>query len=265
MSWFRRGRGGSGGHEPDAEPGDDLTGVEDEADLVDDEQDVDDDEDIDGDEEDFDRADGPWDVSEVDGQGERLDLGGIWLPHADQLEVRLDMDEQSGLVTAATVVLAGSAVQLQVFAAPRSAGIWDEIREEIAAGITRQGGTADTVRGAFGRELLAQIPVRSPDGQATLQTTRFIGVDGPRWFLRAVFHGPAAYQPEAAQALEDLVRGVVVVRGADAMAPRDLLPLQLPEQARLALEQGAEQSEEETPQREPLRPFERGPELTEVR
>ncbi len=263
MSWFRRGRGGSGGQEPDAEPGDDLTGIVDEAD----EADAEDEDELDAaaDEDDFDRVGGPWDVEEVDGQAERLDLGGIWLPHAEQLEVRLDMDEQSGLVTAATVVLGGSAVQLQAFAAPRSAGIWDEIREEIAAGITRQGGTADTVRGTFGRELLAQIPVRSPDGRATLQTTRFIGVDGPRWFLRAVFHGPAAYQPEAAQALEDLVRGVVVVRGADAMAPRDLLPLRLPEQARQALDQGAEEAEEETPQRDPLRPFERGPEITEVR
>jgi hypothetical protein len=263
VSRFRRGRGGSGGQEPgadsDAGPGDDLTGIDDDADLTEDGQDVA------ADEEDFDRGGGPWDVEEVEGQGERLDLGGIWLPHADQLEVRLDMDEQSGLVTAATVVLGGSAVQLQAFAAPRSAGIWDEIREEIAAGITRQGGTADTVRGMFGRELLAQIPVRSPDGRATLQTTRFIGVDGPRWFLRAVVHGPAAYQPEAAQPLEDLVRGVVVVRGADAMAPRDLLPLRLPEQARQALAPGAEEPAEEAPQREPLRPFERGPEITEVR
>jgi len=264
VSLFRRGRGGSGGQEPDAEPGDDLTGtddgIEDDADLVEDEPDAD------ADEDGFDRAGGPWDVAEVEGQAERLDLGGIWLPHAEQLEVRLDMDEQSGMVTAATVVLGGSAVQLQAFAAPRSAGIWDEIREEIAAGITRQGGTADTVRGSFGRELLAQIPVRSTDGRATLQTTRFIGVDGPRWFLRAVFHGPAAYEPEAAQALEDLVRGVVVVRGAEAMAPRDLLPLQLPEEARHALGQDdGEDAEEEPPQREPLRPFERGPEITEVR
>jgi hypothetical protein len=262
VSWFRRARGGSGGQEPGAEPGDDLTGIEDdldEADLAEDELDDA------GDDDAFDRSGGPWDVAEVDEQDERLDLGGIWLPHAEQLEVRLDMDEQSGMVTAATVVLGGSAVQLQVFAAPRSSGIWDEIREEIAAGITRQGGTADTVRGAFGRELLAQIPVRSPDGRATLQTTRFIGVDGPRWFLRAVFHGAAAYEPEAAQALEDLVRGVVVVRGAEAMAPRDLLPLRLPEQARQELGQEGEEGDRETPQREPLRPFERGPEITEVR
>ena len=209
-----------------------------------------------------DRSDGPWDVSEVSGREGYIDLGGLWLPAHEGMEVRLDVEEQSGLVTAATVVLGGSVVQLQAFAAPRTEGIWAEIRAEIAAGITRQGGTADEVPGTFGQELLARIPVRSPDGRTTHQPARFTGVDGPRWFLRAVFHGPAAYEHDAAGALETLVRGVVVVRGSEAMAPRELLALKLPQGA------GAEpppEEEEEAPAREPLNPFERGPEITEVR
>jgi len=261
VSWLRRkDRGQEPGGEADAgsDPTvDDLTEDEDAA--------AEDDGQPGTDPDGFDRSEGPWDVAEVEGQT-GIDLGGIWLPHLDEMEVRLDMDEQSGVVTSVTVVVAGSAVQLQAFAAPRSAGIWDEIREEIAAGITRQGGTADTVRGPFGRELLARIPLRSPDGRAAMQTTRFAGVDGPRWFLRAVFHGPAAYQPEAAQPLEGLVRAVVVVRGADAMAPRDLLPLRLPGEDVVSHEDAADEDAAPGPaEREPLRPFERGPEITEVR
>ena len=205
------------------------------------------------------RSSGPWDVAEVDGPEGYVDLGGLWLPGRDGMELRLEVEEESGRVIAATVQLGASAVQLQAFAAPRTQGIWDEIRKEIASSVTRQGGTADEVPGPFGRELLARVPSRGPDGRTVHQPARFAGIDGPRWFLRAVFHGEAAYQAEPAEELETLVREVVVVRGADAMAPRELLTLRLPESA-----SGAEDDQDEDG-RDPLRPFERGPEITEVR
>lgn len=214
-----------------------------------------------------DRSAGPWDVAERPEQDGYVDLGALRLPAVEGIEIRLDVEEQTGSVTAATVLMAGSVVQLQAFAAPRSEGIWGEIRTEIASTITDQGGTADEVPGVFGYELLAQIPARSADGRTVNQAARFTGVDGPRWFLRAVFHGPAAYDAAAAEPLEDLVRSVVVVRGGDAMAPRELLPLRLPQ---AAAEPGAEgdaeaggEAEGET--RYPIDPFERGPEITEVR
>jgi hypothetical protein len=208
------------------------------------------------------RADGPWDVSEVESSAAYVDLGGLWLPGRDGMELRLEVEEDSGRVIAATVQLGNSAVQLQAFAAPRTMGIWEEIRREIASSVTRQGGTADEVPGPFGRELLARVPSRTPDGRTAHQPARFVGIDGPRWFLRAVFHGEAAYQDEPAAELESLVREVVVVRGADAMAPRELLTLKLPDQG------NDDQSVELDAQgegRDPLRPFERGPEITEVR
>lgn len=202
---------------------------------------------------------GPWDVSDVDDDTEGfVDLGGIRVPGRDGMELRLEVEEATGRVTAATVQLGQSAVQLQAFAAPRSEGIWDEIRSEIAASITRQGGTADEVPGPFGKELLARIPTRTPDGRTTHQPARFAGIDGQRWFLRAVFHGAAAYDADQAGALEDLVRNVVIVRGPDAMAPRELLTLRLPDAA-------APEPSEEDESRPPLEPFRRGPEITEVR
>jgi hypothetical protein len=208
---------------------------------------------------------GPWDVSEVESSDSYVDLGGLWLPGRDGMELRLEVEEESGRVIAATVQLGGSAVQLQAFAAPRREGIWDEIRKEIASSVTRQGGTADEVPGPFGRELLARVPTRTPDGRTAHQPARFAGVDGPRWFLRAVFHGEAAYQADKAADLESLVREVVVVRGTEAMAPRELLTLRLPEGAMGDPEAHDEDGEDGEPAADPLRPPQRGPEITEVR
>jgi hypothetical protein len=200
------------------------------------------------------RANGPWDESEVDGDAGYVDLGALRLRGREGMELRLEVEEASGRVTAATVQIGPSAVHLQAFAAPRSAGIWDEIRSEISAGIAKQGGTVDDVPGVFGRELLARIPVRRPDGRTEQQATRFAGVDGPRWFLRAVFHGNAAFKQDEAKVLEDVVRDLVVVRGKEPMAPRELLLLSLPESAPAPApdEPGA------------VSPFERGPEITEI-
>jgi hypothetical protein len=206
------------------------------------------------------RNTGPWDVEEVEPSEEYIDLGGLWLPGRPGMELRLEVEEANDRVIAATVQLGESAVQLQAFAAPRTSGIWDEIRTEIAASVTRQGGTADEVPGPFGRELLARVPARSPDGRPVHQPARFAGIDGPRWFLRAVFHGEAAYQADRAGDLEDLVRGVVVVRGTEAMAPRELLTLRLP----LGAQPEGEEQEEEAGD-DGLRPPVRGPEITEVR
>src|SRR5690606_36775880 len=89
------------------------------------------------------------------------------------------------------------------------------------------GGTPQPVDGPFGPELRAEIP--APAGNAPgVRTARFIGVDGPRWFLSGVISGKGAVDPEAAAQVEDLFRSIVVVRGTTPIAPRDLVPLTVP-------------------------------------
>lgn len=198
---------------------------------------------------------GPWDAEAPHPEVARVDLGAIHLPSVDGMEVRLEVDKATNVVSAVAVLLEGSSLQLQAFAAPRTDGIWDEIREEIAASITQQGGTVDDLPGPFGRELLARLPVRTPEGRTGHRPARFIGTDGPRWFLRGVLTGRAAVEPEAAGTLEDLFSQVVVVRGTDARPPRDLLPLQLP---------GGATPAPAAPQTPRFAPPERGPEITEI-
>ncbi|GEN78735.1 DUF3710 domain-containing protein [Actinotalea fermentans] len=204
------------------------------------------------------RERGPWDVDEVPEPGDRLDLGALWVPRREGMELRMEVDNASRVVTAATMALHGSTIQLQVFAAPRSAGIWDEIRSEIAESVTRQGGTVDDLPGPFGRELLARLPVRTAEGRTGHRPARFIGVDGPRWFLRGVISGRAAVDPEKARELEAVFADVVVVRGDRPRAPRDLLALTLPGQVRPA---GPDQPGAAPATFDPLK---RGPEITEV-
>jgi hypothetical protein len=206
-----------------------------------------------------DRPAGPWDITEVDDPAAgRVDLGALWIPGRPGLEVRVEADPNTNAVIAVVLVLGSSALQVQPFAAPRSEGIWSDVRAEIRAGITRDGGTADEVDGAFGPELRTNVPTKRPDGAPASQRARFIGVDGPRWFLRGVLTGEAAVDDAAAADLLDVFRDVVVVRGADAMAPREPISLRLP--AQLTGEDGAA----EDPGEDPLSPFKRGPEITEI-
>jgi hypothetical protein len=216
------------------------------------------------------RADGPWDATELDNPMEgRVDLGGLLVPGVPGMEVRLEVSEQQQ-VMAITVVLGQSAIQLQAFAAPRSEGIWSEVRDEIAVEVTKQGGVIDKGVGSFGPELRARVPVRLPDGNQGVQVVRFLGADGPRWFLRAVISGQAAVQAEAAAVVEQVFRNVVVVRGTQAMAPRDPIPLRLPPQARPTDQDAADAAGTPAEPVSPygqndLNPFQRGPEITEIR
>ncbi|MFD8592150.1 DUF3710 domain-containing protein [Streptomyces sp. NPDC059506] len=211
------------------------------------------------------RPDGPWDVSEVTDPGEgRVDLGGLYVPGVEGMELRVEVAGDS--IVAATVVLRDSAVQLQAFAAPKSEGIWGEVRDEIAAGITKQGGVVDEVEGPLGWELRAQVPVQLPDGTNGVQMVRFVGCDGPRWFLRGVVSGQGAAQPQTAGVLEQVFRECVVVRGDSPMAPRDPIVLKLPNDAQMVPEGVArEQAGEQSRFADGIDPMRRGPEITEVR
>ena len=209
---------------------------------------------------DYDRATlGPFDVSEQDTGSGYIDLGALRINATEGLQLRLEVEERSKRVIAVTLDLAGSTLQLQAFAAPKTEGLWDEIREQIGTSVGSQGGTVEERPGRLGTELLAKLPAQTPDGQAGYRVARFVGVNGPRWFLRGVFGGPAALEQGAAAPIEKLFRSVVVARGDHPLPPRELLQLRLPKDATAGPPTAA------TPARPDLNPLERGPEITETR
>jgi len=172
---------------------------------------------------------GPLDETEANPVRPYIDLGGVKILPREGLHLRLEVEEGSKRVVAVGLDYADSTLQVQPFAAPRTTGLWHEIREQIAEQIQRQGGVVSEIDGPFGPELRADVPVVGEDGVIdSTRPARFIGVDGPRWFLRGVIAGKAAEDPGAADDIEELFRGVVVVRGTNPMPPRDLIPLHMP-------------------------------------
>lgn len=210
---------------------------------------------------------GPWDATESYPELPRVDLGSLQVPVLEGTDIQLVFAEQHGAWV--TVRHQLSELQLQAFAAPKRAGIWDEVRAEITAELAGAGGRSAEWQGSFGTELLAEVPAEPGQPAAGLRPIRFVGVDGPRWFLRGLFAGAAATDPAAAAPLEAVMREVVVVRGEHPMPPRDLLELRLPPDAAAALEEQARAAQEAQQQDDrfniPPNPFDRGPEFTETR
>jgi hypothetical protein len=172
-------------------------------------------------------TEGPLDDSEANAVRPYVDLGGVKVVPREGLQLRLEVEEGTNRVVAVGLDFAGSTLQVQPFAAPRTSGLWAEIRQQIIDQIHKQGGTTRVVDGPFGPEVLAQVPANVV-GEVGMRLARFIGVDGPRWFLRGVISGEGAIEGAAAGEIEDLFRSIVVVRGNTPMPPRDLIPLHMP-------------------------------------
>lgn len=178
-------------------------------------------------------ARGPRDADslDLDDGVERLDLGAIVLPQLDGLELRLQVDEASQQVQSVLVAGAEGAVELKPFAAPRNGDLWGDIWPQIADDMRRRGGEVEEREGPHGVELAGAVPVDLGDGQPRVQPSLIVGVNGPRWLLRATFLGKPAVEPEGRDQWYALLDQVIVRRGSQAMPVGDALPLRLPPNA----------------------------------
>jgi hypothetical protein len=185
-----------------------------------------------------DPTEGPYDVRDAPQDDvTRIDLGGLRIPAAPGVDLRLDLDDNQRVMSA-TLVNPSGQMQLGIFAAPRNEGIWDDVRAEIRQSLAEQGGSAvDTEGGSFGVELIGKLKV---DGALT--PVRFIGVEGPRWFLRAMLVGDAAVTAAKAAPFEKILRDVVVVRGSDPLPVREAVALALPKNVAEAVDNSADSS-----------------------
>lgn len=216
---------------------------------------------------------GPFDAADRPETEGLMDLGALRIPVRNAMPVRLDVEESSKRIIGVTLTHEQSTMQIQAFAAPRSAGLWDEIRDEIVASVKKnEGAQAGEKNGRFGTEVIARIPAKMSNGKAGWRVARFLGIDGPRWFVRGVFGGKAAFNTDDAAPLEDVLAQVVVNRGDEALPPRELLSLRPPANMRRVSnpvdeEQNTEQTAQNSQQTQsgsaPMP--ERGPEITETR
>lgn len=175
----------------------------------------------------LDRAEnGPFDVEELGVLTPYLDFGAIRIAPRPDLQIRADVDENSKKIVALTLELNGHRLQLQAFAASKSAGLWLDTLDALEKGISSQGGAASRVQGTLGVELDAKIPIEV-GGNKQIRQSKFIGVDGPRWFLRGVINSPALDEYHYKKLIE-IFRSTAVSRGDVAMPPGELLFLRLP-------------------------------------
>ena len=204
---------------------------------------------------------GPWDESDpgaplVDsGRDPVVNFGALRLLVPEGVEVQVQADQSSGRISQLTLRDADSGMQLQPYASRKSSGMWMEVMESLKSSINTGGGLVEDAEGKYGTELLAQVQAVGEKGG--LQPVRFVGVDGPRWFLRAMFMGTSARDIDAAARLTQIFESAVVFRGDTAMAPGAPIILNLPENTN---------TDKAAPVKSAgLNPFVRGPEITEIR
>lgn len=187
---------------------------------------------------------GPWDVEDenVPDHDEYLDMGSYYLPFLKGIELRVKANRATQQVLGTTITYGSSSVEIEAFAAPKTLGLWDDVRADLI----EANKDAKEVEGVFGTELA--LPVTVKGGRKVL--TRIVGVDGPRWMLRGIFSGKAATDPEGeeAKALNQFFADIVVERGDDPLAPRDLIPMHPPvaPAERKAAKAAAEEAEQKT-------------------
>ncbi len=166
-------------------------------------------------------VDGPFDIDDFDDPAQaavaRLDLGSVLIPVPETGQLQVELTD-TGVPSSVWVMTPNGRFTIAAYAAPKSTGLWREVAAELADAL-RANAKVSVKTGPWGREVVGT-------GAGMI---RFIGVDGYRWMVRCVVHGPAenfdALTDEARNALAD----TVVRRGDTPMPVRTPLPVQLPE------------------------------------
>lgn len=159
-----------------------------------------------------------------------LNLGSIKIALPKKSQVQVEMGEAGPKMV--HLVTEFGRVTPVAFAAPRSAGQWEESNKEILQGMKSEGLTVETEQGPWGTEIVAS----GENG-----VVRVIGVDGPRWMLRMTATAPF----DRAEGLRDLAREITarsfVYRGEDPVLAGNALPVVLPQQLVAQVQQAMQQ------------------------
>lgn len=94
---------------------------------------------------------GPWDVEDenVPDYDEYLDMGSYYLPFLKGIELRVKANRATQQVLGTTITYGSSSVEIEAFAAPKTLGLWDDVRADLI----EANKDAKEVEGVFGTEL----------------------------------------------------------------------------------------------------------------
>ncbi len=181
------------------------------------------------------RADGPFDVTEVDLAGDtvdRLELGAMTITPFDGMGLQFQGNPETQEIYSALVMHENSGLQLELFAAPTTGGLAGELREDMLEETQQAGGNAELQDGPFGREIKRVLPMEGSEGEQLFHVSRIWLVDGPRWLLRGTLMGQASLaegEEAPADVFVEFFRNIVVHRDDSPRVPGELLTLQLPD------------------------------------
>lgn len=168
---------------------------------------------------------GPKDVSEVDTSIGYIDHGSLRIPAVEGLRIAPLGKVVDGKTAGIRMVFGTSLVEVEVFAAPRSGGVWPEMREALREMAQQMGAKVLVRNSRYGVEHFVEIPVELPDGGKGVTYIREIGHEGSRWVARIKLVGEAAADPKVAAPFEGLIDRIVVVRGPEPRARLEVLPV----------------------------------------
>lgn len=166
---------------------------------------------------------GPHDISEIGSPLGFTSFGSILMPPIEGVSVSVEVDD-NGSVVAVNFEHQGSILQVSAFASAKSESLWPEVYAQLGEVLRASGSSVLESLGTFGKQLDGRL--ETGDDARDL---RFIGFDGPRWFLRGNISGIALQNAEAAENMENIFASLVVDRGETALPPREPLPLRVPE------------------------------------
>lgn len=182
------------------------------------------------------REEGPFDISEVDLDADdvvRLDLGSLVFTPSEGMGLQLQVEEESQSVAAVLATVGQSAIEIALFAAPKSASMLAEVRESMITDTESAGGVVTLSEGPFGVEVRRELLVTGERGQRFTHLSRTWLVQGPRWLLRGTLVGRAAQESDQDEGegleLFEFFANTVVRRDGHPVAAGDLIPMRMPE------------------------------------
>ena len=181
-------------------------------------------------------ADGPWDASEVtlaEDDADRVDLGSLLLTPREGLELRLQVDEATGEVSRGDAGRRGRrrrAARLR--RAPQRRHLGRRAPPDRRPRSPGRAAPPPSARAPGAPRCWSRLIGRPRRRQRVQQASRVIGINGPRWLLRATLFGrPAVEHPSDG----DVERRPAATSSWSAartpMPPGDPLPLTMPPNA----------------------------------
>ena len=172
---------------------------------------------------------GPHDSNELSEVRPYVDFGALRIEPRADVTISVEIEPDSGRVLFVSLDCNGSKLKLSAQAAPKSDGIWAEVRAAMAERILHEGGSSEEAVGALGVHLDARLPLVDEQGRPSgYRLARFVGFDGSRWLLRGEISGAALGDIRAESEIVELFRSVVVHRGDEPLPPGEPLTLKVP-------------------------------------